>query len=118
MFELSFSCITLGSYFQWRLEVRQRGGSGRNQSRVPSWAQEGGQQNLSRGEVLPFFARTKFRGGPRPLGPNGPGATGYFGPLFTFWFGEFRLMQMHLRMYLVSQVFLVDLRWIIRLNLR
>ena len=43
----------------------------------PLWLRRGPRKFVKRGGgVLPFFARTKFRGGPSPLGLNGPGSTG------------------------------------------
>ena len=64
-----------GNKDQWRLEVRQRGGS-RSKKRQwsPLWLRRG-RETLSRGKYCPYSARSKFRGRPRPLGPNGPGAT-------------------------------------------
>ena len=50
----------------------------KNSQGSPLWLRRGLKQFV-KGGALPFFARTKFRGGPRPLGPNGPGATGYLG---------------------------------------
>ena len=51
------------------------------------------------GNIAFFFVRSKFRGGPRPLGPNGPGATEKRCG-FSFW-------PCQLFMYIVSFVYLV-----------
>ena len=54
----------------------KRGVRSKNSQGSPLWLRRGPKQFI-KGGVLPFFARTKFRGGPRPLGPNGSGATGH-----------------------------------------
>ena len=52
----------------------KRGVWSKNSQGSPLWLRRG-PKKFVKGGVLPFFARTTFRGGPRPLGPNGPGAT-------------------------------------------
>ena len=62
-------------YYSGAWRFAKKGGTVEKKSRVPSLTEEGS-RNSVKGGVLPFFVRFKFRGGPRPLGPNGPGATG------------------------------------------
>ena len=52
----------------------KRGVRSKNIQGSPLWLRRG-PKKFVKGGVLPFFARTKFRRGPRPPGPNGPGAT-------------------------------------------
>ena len=52
----------------------KRGVRSKNSQGSPLWLSRG-PKKFVKGGVLPFFPRTKFRGEPRPLGPNGPGAT-------------------------------------------
>ena len=68
--------VHTSEWSQWHLDVRQRGGGVRSKKSQgsPLWLRRGW-EILSRGEYCLFFVRSKFRGGPRPLGPNGPGAT-------------------------------------------
>ena len=53
----------------------KRGVRSKKSQGSPLWLRRG-REILLRGEYCLFFVRFKFRGGPRPFGPNGPGATG------------------------------------------
>ena len=70
-------CNFNDSSSQWRLEVRQRGGGLRSKKVKGLLCDSGGAEKFCRrggGEYCLFIVRSKFKGGPRPLGPNGPGA--------------------------------------------
>ena len=54
---------------QWRLEVRQRGWSGRKKSRVPSLTQEGAKKFVKGGSIALLSRGPNLEGGQGPLAP-------------------------------------------------
>ena len=58
---------TVGGGGQWRLEIRQRGGSGRKKSRIPSLTEEGAKKICQGGSIAFFPRRPNLEGGQGPL---------------------------------------------------